>query len=356
MRLALTFLIHLFFIGNFSIIYAQNVGIGANIFTPDSSAGLELQFSNKGLLIPRVALTDANDIITISSPALSLLVFNTGTGGLTPAGYFYWNGVQWRQLLETASGSSDPAWLLEGNSGTIPGTGGGQNFLGTTDQQDLILATNSTNMMHFKWGGSILMTGDFENQDILGDFVTYGDPAITDPAATSLVGGPNASTLWLSSAMLVCPSCNNTYYQELPHLSSSAEVLDGCTQSITITDGSGTDNSGVLIMANVTIKTTTNGTLPNVFRYAIWVQRSTDPTFSTDTYNIYKIEDGVASGNTTTGNTGAGISLSTIVYPDLNLAPGTYYYRLVFQSILASTLGLIPYAQDRSMVLLQIKR
>jgi len=40
---------------NFSL-NAQNVGIGSSNFTPDNSAGLEIKFTDKGLLIPRVLL------------------------------------------------------------------------------------------------------------------------------------------------------------------------------------------------------------------------------------------------------------------------------------------------------------
>jgi len=75
--------------GCYSYILAQSVGVGSNAFIPDPSAGLEIQFSNKGVLIPQVALSSVSDAATIVSPATSLLVFNTGTGGLTPAGYYY---------------------------------------------------------------------------------------------------------------------------------------------------------------------------------------------------------------------------------------------------------------------------
>jgi len=71
-------------------VVAQNVGIGPNIFTPDNSAGVEMQFTNKGLLIPRVALTSTTDGTTIPSPAHSLLVYNNGgTGALNPEGFYY---------------------------------------------------------------------------------------------------------------------------------------------------------------------------------------------------------------------------------------------------------------------------
>lgn len=83
--------------------FAQ-VGIGPTNFTPTSSAGLEISFTNKGVLLPRVALTSATDVSTIPSPVTSLLVYNTGTGGLTPAGFYYWNGSQW-QMLGSGGGS-----------------------------------------------------------------------------------------------------------------------------------------------------------------------------------------------------------------------------------------------------------
>ena len=52
----------------------QNVGIGANTFTPDSSALLELQSTNSGLLLPRMTTAQRD---AISNPAQSLLIFNT---------------------------------------------------------------------------------------------------------------------------------------------------------------------------------------------------------------------------------------------------------------------------------------
>jgi uncharacterized protein (TIGR02145 family) len=54
----------------------QNVGIGANMFTPDNSALLELQSTNRGLLLPRMTTAQRD---AISNPAQSLLIFNTTT-------------------------------------------------------------------------------------------------------------------------------------------------------------------------------------------------------------------------------------------------------------------------------------
>ncbi|GIV29652.1 MAG: hypothetical protein KatS3mg028_0718 [Bacteroidia bacterium] len=86
-----------------SVLHSQNIGINATGAVPDNSAGLDVNFSNKGLLIPRVGLTSSTDAATIPSPATSLLVYNTGTGGLTPAGYYYNAGTpgspNWVRLM-----------------------------------------------------------------------------------------------------------------------------------------------------------------------------------------------------------------------------------------------------------------
>lgn len=90
---------------------AQNISINSTGTPPDNSALLDVGNGNantggdtKGLLIPRVALTSSTDVTTIPSPAKSLLVWNTGSGGLTPAGFYYWDGTQWVQLATGSGG------------------------------------------------------------------------------------------------------------------------------------------------------------------------------------------------------------------------------------------------------------
>jgi len=56
---------------------AQNVGIGAESFTPDPSAGLEVKFSDKGFLPPRMTTAERD---AINSPADGLIIFNTTIG------------------------------------------------------------------------------------------------------------------------------------------------------------------------------------------------------------------------------------------------------------------------------------
>ncbi len=133
-------------------IKAQNVGINSTGASPDASAGLDVSFTNKGLLIPRVALTATNVAGPITSPTTSLLVYNTATASsgataVTP-GYYYWTGTEWSRVLDAASGKP---WLLTGNAGTVAGT----NFIGTTDAIDFVVKTNNTEKLRVQSGGNV---------------------------------------------------------------------------------------------------------------------------------------------------------------------------------------------------------
>ncbi|GIV26348.1 MAG: hypothetical protein KatS3mg027_0162 [Bacteroidia bacterium] len=135
-----------------NVIFSQNVGINSTGALPNASAGLDVDFTNKGILIPRVNLTAVNNPAPITSPAVSLLVYNTNaaiTGGCG-VGYYYWNGTQWVCLLSStgSSGGSSYAWLTTGNAGTNPLT----NFLGTTDNNDLVIKTNNSEIARFTAG------------------------------------------------------------------------------------------------------------------------------------------------------------------------------------------------------------
>jgi hypothetical protein len=122
---------------------AQNVSISPTGNAPDNSAALDIRdYTDKGLLIPRIALTGPTDVTTIPAPALSLLVYNTGTGGLTPAGYYYWDGSRWVRLV-TMGGTPSDAWLTLGNAGTNSGL----HFIGTTDNRSLRFRTNNVHRM-----------------------------------------------------------------------------------------------------------------------------------------------------------------------------------------------------------------
>ncbi|MCX7696436.1 MAG: hypothetical protein N2Z72_01940 [Bacteroidales bacterium] len=144
----------LVFLLNIVFAHAQSIGIGNSVFTPDASSILEVQSSNRGVLLPRVALASVSDNTTIPSPATSLIVYNTGTGGLAPAGYYYNSGTPAAPIWVRMVTNRD-AWLLTGNSGTNPTT----DFIGTTDNQHLIIRTNNLERMRVRNGGDFIVGG-----------------------------------------------------------------------------------------------------------------------------------------------------------------------------------------------------
>jgi hypothetical protein len=67
--------------------------VGINTTTPDPSSMLDINASDKGLLIPRVSIPNLNAASPITTPVVSLLVYNTNI--TTGIGFYYWNGTKW---------------------------------------------------------------------------------------------------------------------------------------------------------------------------------------------------------------------------------------------------------------------
>jgi len=117
---------------------AQNIAINNTGFNPAASAMLDIQSSDRGLLIPQISLNSITDAATITNPAHSLLVYNTNAALADGKGYYYNSGtggaVVWVKLAVTGS-----FWKPAGNAGTIPGN----DFVGTTDAKGLMFKTNN---------------------------------------------------------------------------------------------------------------------------------------------------------------------------------------------------------------------
>jgi hypothetical protein len=110
----------LFFLVFVTNSFAQ-VGIGTT--TPDASSALDVTATNKGLLVPRVALTGCADTATVASPATSLLVYNNATAGTSPnnvtPGYYYFNGTKWERLTNGGANSIGAFTTATANGATI---------------------------------------------------------------------------------------------------------------------------------------------------------------------------------------------------------------------------------------------
>jgi len=140
----------------FQLSYSQNgVGINTDGTAPDGSSVLDVKSSDKGFLLPRVALGGTDDASIITNPATSLVVYNTtGAGsGITEVfpGFYYNAGTpaspNWKRIT---SGNTD-AWVVGGNHSTSPGT----DYLGTSDANDMVLKANSTEIIRLKTSGRV---------------------------------------------------------------------------------------------------------------------------------------------------------------------------------------------------------
>ena len=119
----------------FTCSLTAQVGVG----TTSPNGSLDVVSTDDGLLIPRISLT-ATNVATVITPTVSELVYNTATSGVginqvTP-GYYYWDGALWIRL---ATGNATASWALTGNAGTTAAS----NFLGTTDDIDLVFRRNN---------------------------------------------------------------------------------------------------------------------------------------------------------------------------------------------------------------------
>lgn len=79
---------------------------GFGTATPDANAVIELASANKGLLLPRVALTGMTSPAPLQNHVAGMLVYNTADAGLVPnvvsPGYYFNNGTKWIRLQYTA--------------------------------------------------------------------------------------------------------------------------------------------------------------------------------------------------------------------------------------------------------------
>ncbi len=148
---------------NYAIVVPGAGGIvGFGTITP--RAMLDVESATNGVLLPRIILTANNVAAPVVNPqggalTISTIIYNTatvaGVNGVSP-GYYYWNGSLWIPLTPTVSND----WKLNGNTAiTTPTTpvtygtstlGATENFIGTTDANDVVVGTNNIERFRIK--------------------------------------------------------------------------------------------------------------------------------------------------------------------------------------------------------------
>lgn len=190
---------------------AQNIGINVTGLAPNTSALLDVDGSGlpanaqRGVLIPRVALTATNAAAPVVGPATSLLVYNTATAGVAPnnvsPGYYYWNGAAWVRF-----GQYGDDWTVTGNAGTNPAI----NFIGTTDAQPWIIKTGgalATNeRMRFLAGGQAIVNNTTLGTNTNDVFSVYADGTTNGTTTNTAALGTRAINGYTSTGFGVLGS------------------------------------------------------------------------------------------------------------------------------------------------------
>ena len=96
------------------------VGIGANTFTPDNSALLELQSTNSGLLLPRMTTAQRN---AISNPAQSLIIYNLTTKCVEIYESNQWQAIWCDCIGFSVTASASPSTINSGQSSVLTASG-----------------------------------------------------------------------------------------------------------------------------------------------------------------------------------------------------------------------------------------
>lgn len=90
------------------------------IETTSPQAQLDITSTNRGILIPRVALTSLTVQLPVTNPqggsiAVSTLVYHNGANGIS-AGYYYWTGTNWQGLAKADDTRGLQFFAFSGNT------------------------------------------------------------------------------------------------------------------------------------------------------------------------------------------------------------------------------------------------
>lgn len=134
---------------SFCLVSTAQIKIGSNPTVLNPNAILEVESTNKGILLPRVALVAPSNPAPLSGFVSGMFVYNTAANDSVAPGLYYSEGTKW-QRINAADTFGGNGWKLNGNTATVA-----SNFLGTTDMAALSFKTNNTERLHITPNGWI---------------------------------------------------------------------------------------------------------------------------------------------------------------------------------------------------------
>jgi hypothetical protein len=212
------------------------VGIGTN--SPNESSKLEINATNKGVLIPRLTLTGSTDATTIATPATSLLVYNTATTSDVVPGYYYNSGT-----------SGSPVWIRLNTNSLVTGANSGEtiNWNSSTLQWQITGTSGlalGNRAGYYNQGNSAIALGYYAGYSNQGaNAIALGNQAgIYNQASNSIVlnaSGVNLDASTIGTFISPVRSTSNTenvltynvMTKEMSYTSAKTFVIDHPTQT-----------------------------------------------------------------------------------------------------------------------------
>lgn len=290
--------------------FAQNVGINSTGAAPNAAAGLDVDFPDKGVLIPRVALTGTANFAPLTAHVAGMVVYNTATAGDVAPGFYYNDGTKWVPGFPAGNATGNmvywngtawvmvpvgtPGQFLQLDATSTPMWGGGSFATLTTTPVTAIATTTASS------GGTVVSDG---GSTILSRGICYAT-TINPTTANSTVAGAATSPYTCNLSGLVA---GTIYYVRAYSVNSSVTSYGNQLSFATL--ATITTTAATLITANSarTGGTVTTGNAP-VTERGVCYATTTNPT----TANSKIVDPG----------TGAGAFVSDIT----GLADNTLYY------------------------------
>lgn len=240
-----------------TITYAQNIGINTN--SPDAAAALDVRSASgkkQGVLFPTVALTATGDAATITTPPTGLIVWNDGTGGLSPAGYYYNSGT-----------AGAPSWTKVANGAVMTTTltngkiwiGNASNIATEQTMSGDVTMTNVgvTTIGNDKVTSAKILDGTIATVDVASNAIdgTKIDIASTTNGSLMYYNGTDWVNLAPGTAGQILKT-NGTAAPTWVDANTTLTKKDITTSTTGVTIGSGTGQ--VIGASNVTVDVATN--------------------------------------------------------------------------------------------------
>lgn len=206
----------------------SQVAINDNGAEADESAILDISSENKGLLLPRMQITDVDsDISPVNFPADGLMIYNTGST-LAPAGYYVWSGHQWEQLINNNTAISvdqtsavyESAELYESNDISTPST------ISLTSNNSYYSWMNATQGTLF---GNMTTNPGHAN----GSRIIIGEAGLYHIVVSASFGGSNNNVIM--GAIFVTPNGGTEEISRIKFISkisSSGDIVSSCTHGV----------------------------------------------------------------------------------------------------------------------------